>query len=490
MIDDAGKTPGHDRLRTGRYPRIRLLVVDDHRSVLRSLAGVLGDEGYLVETAASAEEGLRLVDRTTYDAIFLDIWLPGMDGIDALKRIRARRPRQYVIMISGHGTIETAVQATKLGAYDFIEKPLARDKVLLVLSHALKQKRLETENRSLKDLVRQETVMIGTSVPMQALRQQIDFAAPTEGRVVIYGENGTGKELVARLLHLNSARREGPFVEVNCAAIPDDLIESELFGSVKGGFTGSTENRKGRFKLADGGTLFLDEVADMSLKTQARVLRVLENQRFYPVGSQRPTEVDTRVLAATNKDLEKQIETGLFREDLYFRLNVIPFEVPPLRERKEDIPQLLDYFMEVLSPHHGKPAKIIPPEVRDRLLRYHWPGNVRELRNIVERWIIMVPGGRVKLSDLPRSILDGAGASRPEARSWQEARSAFESDFLTRKLQQYGGNISRTAAEIGMERSHLHRKLKAYGISVGASRGKRGSRQEHSDAARGRKVNR
>ena len=490
MIDKAAKTPGHDPLRTGRQPRIRLLIVDDHRSVLRSLAGVLRDEGYLVESAASAEEGLRLVDRTTYDAIFLDIWLPGMDGIDALKRIRARRPRQYVIMISGHGTIETAVQATKLGAYDFIEKPLARDKVLLVLSHALKQKRLETENRSLKDLVRQETVMIGTSVPMQALRQQIDFAAPTEGRVVIYGENGTGKELVARLLHLNSARREGPFVEVNCAAIPDDLIESELFGSVKGGFTGSTENRKGRFKLADGGTLFLDEVADMSLKTQARVLRVLENQRFYPVGSQRPTEVDTRVLAATNKDLEKQIESGLFREDLYFRLNVIPFEVPPLRDRREDIPQLLDYFMEMLSPHHGKPAKIIPPEVRDRLLRYHWPGNVRELRNMVERWIIMVPGGRVEISDLPRSILDRAGASRPESRSWQEARAAFESDFLTRKLHQYGGNISRTAAEIGMERSHLHRKLKAYGISVGASRGKRRGRREISDAARGRSVNR
>lgn len=490
MIDTAGKTLESDSIRTGRHPRIRLLIVDDNRNVLRSLDGVLSDEGYLVDTAPSAEEGLRLLERTIYDAIFLDIWLLGMDGIDALKKIRSRRPRQYVIMISGHGTIETAVQATKLGAYDFIEKPLARDKVLLVLDHALKQKRLETENRSLKDLIRQETVMIGTSVPMQALRQQIDFAAPTEGRVVIYGENGTGKELVARLLHLNSARREGPFVEVNCAAIPDDLIESELFGSVKGGFTGSTENRKGRFELADGGTLFLDEVADMSLKTQARVLRVLEDQRFYPVGSQRPTEVDTRVLAATNKDLERQIETGLFREDLYFRLNVIPFEVPPLRERKEDIPQLLDYFMELLSPHHGKPAKAIPPEVRDRLLQYHWPGNVRELRNIVERWIIMIPGGRVELSDLPRSILEGARASRPVSRTWQEARAVFESDFLTRKLREFGGNISRTASEIGMERSHLHRKLKAYGISVGDSRAKRGRGHGVPKTARGPDVRR
>ena len=490
MTGTVGNTPGPDPIRTGRHPGIRLLIVDDNRSVLRSLDGVLSDEGYLVDTAASAEEGLRLVESTIYDAIFLDIWLPGMDGIDALKQIRTRRPRQYVIMISGHGTIETAVQATKLGAYDFIEKPLARDKVLLVLDHALKQKRLEAENRSLKDLIRQETVMIGTSVPMQALRQQIDFAAPTEGRVVIYGENGTGKELVARLLHLNSSRRKGPFVEVNCAAIPDDLIESELFGSVKGGFTGSTENRKGRFELADGGTLFLDEVADMSLRTQARVLRVLEDQRFYPVGSQRPTEVDTRVLAATNKDLEKQIETGSFREDLYFRLNVIPFEVPPLRERKEDIPQLLDYFMEVLSPHHGKPAKVIPREVRDRLLQYHWPGNVRELRNMVERWIIMVPGGRLELSDLPRSILGGGRTSRPESRGWQEARAAFESDYLTRRLQQFGGNVSRTATEIGMERSHLHRKLKAYGISVGGSRKKRGGRQGIPEPARGRTVSR
>ena len=484
MIDSTGERLEPEAIRTGHHPGIRLLIVDDNRSVLRSLDGVLTDEGYLVDTAASAEAGLRLLDRTTYDAIFLDIWLPGMDGIEALKQIRARRPRQYVIMISGHGTIETAVQATKLGAYDFIEKPLARDKLLLVLDHALRQKRLETENRSLKDLIRQETVMIGTSVPMRALRQQIDFAAPTEGRVVIYGENGTGKELVARLLHFNSPRREGPFVEVNCAAIPDDLIESELFGSVKGGFTGSTENRKGRFELADGGTLFLDEVADMSLKTQARVLRVLEDQRFYPVGSQRPTEVDTRVLAATNKDLETEIETGRFREDLYFRLNVIPFEVPPLRERKEDIPQLLDYFMEVLGRRHGKPGKKIPPEVRDRLLRYHWPGNVRELRNMVERWIIMVAGGRVEQSDLPRSIQAGASASRPEPRSWQEARAAFESGFLTRKLQEHGGNVSRTAAEIGMERSHLHRKLKAYGISVDASRRKRRGRPGLAEADR------
>ena len=443
---------------------IRLLIVDDEKNVRHSLEGVLRDEAYLVDCANSAEKAIHLVEKKAYDAIFLDIWLPGMDGIEALKKIRSRRPQQYVIMISGHGTIETAVQATKLGAFDFIEKPLSREKVILVLEHALRQKRLERENQSLKNLIHRETIMIGTSVPMQALRQQIDFAAPTEGRVLIYGENGTGKELVARLLHLNSRRRKGPFVEVNCAAIPDDLIESELFGNTKGAFTGATETRKGRFELADSGTLFLDEVADMSLKTQARVLRVLEEQRFYPVGSQQPTEVDTRVLAATNKDLEKEIETGLFREDLFFRLNVIPFEVPPLRQRRKDIPQLIDYFMEVFCPRYGKARKIVSPEVQEQLSPYHWPGNVRELRNMVERWTIMVPSNRIELSDLPQSILTGVSSSKQENQSWKGARLNFEHSFLTQKLREHNGNISKTATEIGMGRSYLHRKLKAYGI--------------------------
>ncbi len=440
-------------------------MVDDEDNVRASLKAVLEDEGYSVETVGSGADCLHLLERRNFDLIFLDIWLPGKDGIDVLKEIRSRRPLQYVIMISGHGTIETAVQATKLGAFDFIEKPLSLEKLLLVLEHALKQKRLEEENRSLKDLVRQETTMIGESVPMIALRQQIQYAAPTEGRILIYGENGTGKELVARLIHLGSPRREQPFVEVNCAAIPEDLIESELFGSEKGAYTGSTETRKGKFELGDGGTVFLDEVGDMSIKTQAKVLRVLEEQRFVRVGGSQPIEIDVRVIAATNKNLEDEIEKGCFREDLFFRLNVIPFEVPPLREKKEDIPLLVDYFMDHFCQRYGKPRKSISRQAMHRLHSYHWPGNVRELKNIVERLVIMVPSLKVELSDLPAALSrPNVREFRPPAQSWQEAREDFERKFILEKLREYDGNISRTAAAIGMERTHLHRKLKAYKI--------------------------
>ena len=443
----------------------RLLVVDDEENVRASLKAVLEDEGYSVEAVGSGTDCLHLLERRNFDLIFLDIWLPGKDGIEVLKEIRSRRPLQYVIMISGHGTIETAVQATKLGAFDFIEKPLSLEKLLLVLQHALKQKRLEEENRSLKDLVRQETTMIGESVPMIALRQQIQYAAPTEGRILIYGENGTGKELVARLIHLGSPRKEQPFVEVNCAAIPEDLIESELFGSEKGAYTGSTETRKGKFELGDGGTVFLDEVGDMSVKTQAKVLRVLEEQRFVRVGGSQPIEIDVRVIAATNKNLEDEIEKGSFREDLFFRLNVIPFEVPPLREKKEDIPLLVDYFMDHFCQRYGKPRKSISRQAMQRLHYYHWPGNVRELKNIVERLVIMVPSAKVESSDLP-AVLSKLNVRefRPPAQSWQEAREDFERKFIMDKLREYDGNISRTAAAIGMERTHLHRKLKAYKI--------------------------
>ncbi|RPJ86130.1 MAG: sigma-54-dependent Fis family transcriptional regulator [Acidobacteria bacterium] len=445
----------------------RLLVVDDEENVRASLKAVLEDEGYSVEAVGSGTDCLHLLERRNFDLVFLDIWLPGKDGIEVLKEIRSRRPLQYVIMISGHGTIETAVQATKLGAFDFIEKPLSLEKVLLVLAHALKQKRLEAENRSLKDLVRQETTMIGESVPMIALRQQIRYAAPTEGRILIYGENGTGKELVARLIHLGSPRKEQPFVEVNCAAIPEDLIESELFGSEKGAYTGSTETRKGKFELGDGGTVFLDEVGDMSIKTQAKVLRVLEEQRFVRVGGSQPIEVDVRVIAATNKNLEDEIEKGNFREDLFFRLNVIPFEVPPLREKKEDIPLLVDYFMDHFCQRYGKPRKSISKQAMQRLHCYHWPGNVRELKNMVERLVIMVPNLKVDVPDLPAALSKpNVREFRPPAQRWQEAREDFERKFILEKLREYDGNISRTAAAIGMERTHLHRKLKAYKIHL------------------------
>jgi len=444
-------------------PGQRLLIVDDEENVRRSLQGVLQDEGYCVDTVPSGQECLKVLDRRGYDLIFLDVWLPGRDGLDVLKELRTRRPTQYVIMISGHGTIETAVQATKLGAFDFIEKPLSLEKVLLVLNHALRQKKLEDENRDLKDMVRQETVMIGDSVPMTALRQQIEYAAPTEGRILIFGENGTGKELVARLIHINSRRRDQQFVEVNCAAIPEDLIESELFGSVKGAYTGATETRKGKFELADGGTLFLDEVADMSLKTQAKVLRVLEEQRFEKVGSGHAVDVDVRVIAATNKNLDEEIEKGTFRQDLFFRLNVIPFEVPPLRDRKEDIPALIEHFAEHYCQRYGKRRKTIAEEAMERMLEYRWPGNVRELKNTVERLVIMVPGNVVKLSDLPTGIQRfQLREVRSAPKSLQEARQEFERRFILDKLREFDGNISRTAAAIGMERTHLHRKLKAY----------------------------
>ncbi|MDA2934525.1 sigma-54 dependent transcriptional regulator [Acidobacteria bacterium AH-259-D05] len=447
--------------------RAKVLVVDDEANLRRSLQGILQDEGYLADSVASGETCLEQLEKTKYDAVFLDIWLPEKDGIEVLKEIRNRRPGQYVIMISGHGTIETAVQATKLGAFDFIEKPLSLEKVMLVLEHALKQKRLEEENQTLKSFIRQETTMIGSSIPMKALRQQVDYAAPTEGRILIYGENGTGKELVAKLLHLGSSRKDQPFIEVNCAAIPEDLIESELFGSIKGAYTGSTESRKGKFGLAHRGTLFLDEVGDMSLNTQAKVLRVLEEQRFYPVGSHQAIEVDVRVIAATNKDLEREMEEGNFRQDLFFRLNVIPFEVPPLRERKEDIPELVDFFMVDFCNRYGKRKKRIHPEAIKKLESYHWPGNVRELKNTLERLVIMVPAEKVTLFDLPSSILKYTSeGSKGNSQKWQEARQKFERQFILKKLVENRGNISRTATAIGMERTHLHRKIKAYKIKV------------------------
>jgi len=445
----------------------RVLVVDDEANIRTSLQQILEDEGYLAAGAASGEICLEKLDKSRYDAVFLDIWLPGMDGLEVLKEIRSRLPNQYVIMISGHGTIETAVRSTKLGAFDFIEKPLSLEKVVLVLEHALKQKRLEKENQNLKSFIRQETTMIGSSIPMQALRQQVGYAAPTEGRILIYGENGTGKELVAKLIHLNSPRKNQPFIEVNCAAIPEDLIESELFGSVKGAYTGATESRKGKFGLADQGTLFLDEVADMSLKTQAKVLRVLEEQRFYPVGSHEAIEVDVRVIAATNKDLEREMEKEHFRQDLFFRLNVIPFEVPALRERNEDVPELVDYFMEYFCHRYGKRKKRIHSAAMKRLQAYDWPGNVRELKNTVERLVIMVQADKVTLFDLPSSMLKSRLRGKSvRAQGWQEAREEFERQFLVEKLVENQGNVSRTAAAIGMERTHLHRKIKTYQIKA------------------------
>jgi two-component system nitrogen regulation response regulator NtrX len=444
-----------------------VLIVDDEAGVRSALSGVLRDEGYQVDAVDSGEACLDRVARAPYDVIVLDIWLPGLDGLATLERLRQRHVDAPVVMISGHGNIESAVRAIKMGAFDFVEKPLSLDKAVLVVGNAVRQRRLEAENRALRAHVDRRLAMIGESYLMTQLREQVAMAAPTNGRVLIYGENGTGKELVARSVHALSRRRNGPFIEVNCAAIPEELIESELFGHIKGAFTGALADRRGKFELADGGTLFLDEIGDMSLKTQAKVLRALQEQVVEPVGGATGVRVDVRVLAATNKDLPAEIRLGRFREDLYFRLNVIPIFVPPLRDRPEDIPLLAEYFMTELAREYGRRPKKFDAGAVTGLRSYRWPGNVRELRNVVERLMIMVPGDTITFADL--SFLEGAatrGMAAPGPLApLHEARDQFERDYILRALAAQQGNISRTAEALGVERSNLYRKMKAFGIA-------------------------
>ncbi len=447
--------------------RASILIIDDEKGVQSSLQGILTDTGFDAQAVSSGEEALALITNREFPVVLLDIWLPGMDGLQTLEQIRRLSPQTSVIMISGHGSIETAVRATKLGAFDFVEKPLSLEKTLLVVKNALHQRQLEEENRLLRQQVEQKYVMIGDSVPMQALRQQIEFAAPTNGRVLIYGENGTGKELVAHLLHLHSQRRDEPFVEMNCAAIPEELIESELFGHVKGSFTGASENKEGKFAQADNGTLFLDEVGDMSSKTQAKVLRVLEEQSFTPVGGNTSVKVDVRVIASTNKNLEREIEQSNFREDLYYRLNVIPFQLPPLRERREDIVPLTMYFLDDFARRYKRKPPTLTHKAVEILESYPWPGNVRELRNIMERFIIMTPQQKIDVFDLPESILRRTlleSSEQEEVASLQAAREKFEREFILMKLADHKGNVSRAAQALGVERSNLYRKMKQLGI--------------------------
>jgi two-component system, NtrC family, nitrogen regulation response regulator NtrX len=441
-----------------------ILIVDDEPGIRKSLRGVFEDEGFEVVAVSSGEECLRALDTRLYNCVLLDVWLPGIDGLETLEKLRASYPDIAVIMVSGHGKIETAVRATKLGAFDFIEKPLSLEKTLLSVKHAIHQSELEATNAELREHLASVDAMVGNSVPMRALRQQIAFAGPTSGRVLIYGESGTGKELVARSLHARSARSSRSFIEVNCAAIPDDLIESELFGHVRGAFTGATQTRRGKFERADGGTLFLDEVGDMSIKTQAKVLRALEEQRFEPVGSESSVTVETRVIAATNKKLEEQIEGGLFRADLFYRLNVIPFEIPPLRERLEDVPSLVEHFNHYCSRVNKTSFKEFAPSAIERMQNYVWPGNVRELRNTVERVIIMNKQQRIEADHLP--ILGGEApiAASYNFDSYREASETYEREYITRKLAETEGNISRTAELMGIDRSHLYRRMKALGI--------------------------
>jgi two-component system nitrogen regulation response regulator NtrX len=446
-----------------------ILIVDDEESICRSLAGILEDEGFETRTALDGDAALAcLRDEGPPSLVLLDIAMPGRDGIEVLEAIRGERPHLPVVMMSGHGTIDTAVRATRLGAYDFVEKPLSFEKLMLTIEHALEQQRLRQENLRLRSEAVHAREILGRSEPIRELKAQIAMAAPTNGWVLIAGENGTGKELVARQIHVQSKRAEGPFVDVNCAAIPEELIESELFGYEKGAFTGAVARKLGRFELAHGGTLFLDEIADMSLMTQAKILRILQERKLERVGGTEPVEVDVRVIAATNKDLQKEIAEGRFREDLFYRLNVIPFHVPPLRERREDIPLLVEAFAKEFCADSGVRPKEITRPAMERLQALPWPGNVRELRNLVERLVLMTPGDTIDAGDVPEPP---PRASEPAAAggdhdTLDEARRAFERDFLLTRLREHGWNISRTADAIGLARETLSRKIRALKIDV------------------------
>ena len=443
-----------------------VLIVDDEPAIQTTLRGVLEDEGYRVTAVGSGSDAIAAVSEDGLDVVFLDIWMPGMDGLDTLAELRRLRPDLTVVMISGHGTIETAVKATRLGAHDFIEKPLSIEKTLLALSNALEHSRLERETAALRAAMQHRSDLTGESEGIRRLREQIATAAPTNGRVLIHGENGSGKELVARAIHAGSARAAGPFVEVNCAAIPEELIESELFGHEKGAFTGAVARRRGKFETADGGTLFLDEIGDMSLKTQAKVLRALEEQVVERVGGREPLKVDVRVIAASNRSLETLITQGRFREDLFYRLAVIPIEVPPLRARRDDIPLLVEHFLALFCVENGKRRKAVSGEALAYFLAYEWPGNIRELRNMVERLVIMTPGDTIGPDDLPAPLRrkDATGPADGH-RSLKEARDGFERAYILAELRAHDWNMTRTAERLGIERSHLYRKIKTYGIS-------------------------
>ena len=459
-----------------------VLIVDDEAEIRESLESILQEEGYLVTTAATAGEALALLRDAAYDVVLLDIWLPDRDGLDALAEIRRMEGASVpeVVIISGHGTIEAAVRATKLGAYDFLEKPLSLARTLMVLKNAMQTRRMREDNAEFSRQLSARGTVTGTSVPMKALRQQIKLMAPTNGRVLIFGESGTGKELIGRAMHAESLRKDRVFVELNCAAIPEDYIETELFGyrhgagpgyGAGGGGAGVPTEKRGTFERADGGTLFLDEVGDMSLKTQAKVLRALDEQRFLPVGASHAVHVDVRVIAATNKDLEEEIARGNFREDLFYRLNVIPFFVPPLRDRKEDIPLLVKEFLAEFGAQYGRPRVEMGEEALGALKQYHWPGNVRELRNLVERVLILNPKvGRIEKKHLPMLVYREAGKAAAgrgeEFATLLEAREAYERDYILKKIDECRGNVSRAAEGLGLERSHLYRKMKALGVSV------------------------
>ncbi|MFK7873400.1 MAG: sigma-54-dependent transcriptional regulator [Oligoflexales bacterium] len=439
------------------------LIVDDEKSICESLSGVLSDEGWVSQSVYSGFDAVEVCRHKKYDLVFLDVWMDGMDGIEALQAIKEIHPDLLVVVMSGHGSIETAVKATRVGALDFLEKPLSLDKIIPLLEHAFRLFRMKkTHKKTLKEGYE----LIGVSEDISSMRRQIAMIAPRHSWVLITGENGTGKEVVARNIHLNSSRSNQPFVAVNCAAIPEDLIETELFGHAKGAFTHAVESRIGRFEQAHKGTLFLDEIGDMTLKTQSKILRILQEQSFEKVGGVETVSVDVRVIAATNKDLPKLISKGMFREDLYYRLNVIPLEMSPLRKRKNDVLLLIQHFMEEVALRLGEKSKKFSENAEKALQSYAWPGNVRELKNLVERLMILVSEEEIQLRDLPENIVGQSISAPKQDLTLREAKSHFERSFIVEKLAENEGNISKTAEAIGVERSNLHRKLKQYDIDV------------------------
>jgi two-component system, NtrC family, nitrogen regulation response regulator NtrX len=445
----------------------RVLVIDDERAIRQTLSEILTDEGYAVTAVESGEEGLRRLKEESFDLAFLDVWLRDRDGLSILEAADGRLQEVPVVMISGHGNVETAVRAVRLGAYDFLEKPLALERVILTAQKAIERRDLLAEVASFRGQSEPQGILLGDSAPMLQLRQEISRVAPTDARVLITGENGTGKELVARSIHRLSARSDSPLVEVNCAAIPEELIESELFGHVRGSFTGATEDRRGKFEEADGATLFLDEVGDMSARTQSKVLRALQEGRFTRVGGSRAISSDVRVLSATNKTLADEIRRGAFREDLFFRLAVVPLTVPPLRDRREDIAPLARHFLAQFSSRFGRKPKSVSPAAFEALESYRWPGNVRELKNLIERLMILCAAEEIRREDLPAEIRDAELAAAPPADApLRNARDDFERRYILASLKRHRGNVTRTAEALNVERSNLYRKLKSYGIEV------------------------
>ncbi len=442
-----------------------ILIADDEQAVRGALERLLEFESYRVVQAADGPSALDLVRDRPVDLVLLDIKMPGMDGLEVLAQLHHEHPQLPVVIISGHGSIQTAVEATRLGAFDFIEKPIDADRILLVIRNGLAQRRLLRENVSLKAEVRQRTRLVGQHTEMSRILETVKKVASANVRVLIMGENGTGKEMIARALHETSPRADEPFVEVNCAAIPEELIESELFGHERGAFTGAVARRIGRFELADGGTLFLDEVGDMSLSAQAKVRRVLQESVFERVGGTEMMRVDVRVVAASNKDLLKASREGRFREDLYYRLNVVPITVPPLRERSTDIPLLAEHFLQQTARELGQAPKKMSRAAIDALREYSWPGNVRELKNLIERLVILTPGATIDASDLPIMAPAEGGEGRYfDIETYVGFKDAVEKDFFERKLRTYGHNVSKTARKLGMQRSNLYKKLEKYGI--------------------------